>query len=74
MNTGKTSTRKAFKLAEAFVVANKGQWDHHAWEAFIDQATEEGVLGESDEVKRNLGNMLECGKFFYQQGESQHRT
>ncbi len=69
MSNGKATAKKAFKLAEAFVVANKGKWDHESWEELIRQAADVGVSADNDEAKRNLGNLVESGKYFFQQGD-----
>ena len=69
MSDGKATAKKAFKLAEAFIIANKGQWNHESWEELIQQAADAGLSAEDDEAKRNLGNLVESGKFFFQQGE-----
>lgn len=47
-----------------FVVKNKGEWDHDAWEAFVADAVKLGV-SDTDEDKRSLGNILEASKAFY---------
>lgn len=71
MSNGKATARKAFKLAEAFVVANGGRWDHDSWEELIRQAADAGLSVDNDETKRNLGNLVESGKFFFKKGEGE---
>lgn len=51
-------------LCVKFIDANKGTWDHEAWEGLLKQVAKAGVE-ITDEVKINLGNMLESGKYFY---------
>jgi hypothetical protein len=50
--------------AGKFVVKQKGQWEHDEWESLVAQVEKLGVKCD-DEVRRNLGNMLEALKFFY---------
>jgi len=58
--------QKVLDLAGKFVVSHKGTWDHTAWENFLTKAEKTGI-GLDDEAKRNLGNILEATKYFYQQ-------
>lgn len=51
-------------LAEKFVCERKGEWDHEAWECLLADAAKTG-MDMGDEAKRNLGNILECMKYFY---------
>ena len=55
---------KVLELAEKFVTAKKGCWDHVQWEEFLASAAKAGVTID-DESKRSLGNLLESAKFFY---------
>lgn len=55
--------RKVFDLAEAFVSKQNGVWEHTDWEAFLESITRDGIP-VTDETKRNLGNILEAGKYF----------
>ena len=52
-------------LSGAFVVAQKGRWNHADWEAFL-KKTEAAGVKLTDEAKRNLGNLLEASKHFYE--------
>jgi len=63
----KTPLEKLFDLSGRFIVAQKGDWNHSDWERFLEGIAGLGVTGDSitDEDKRNLGNMLEAGKHFY---------
>ncbi len=56
--------QKLLSLAGKFIAERNGEWNHGDWETFLDEA---GKLGfdHNDEAKRNLGNMLEAGKYFY---------
>lgn len=51
-------------MAGKFVEEQRGKWEHKDWEAFLDQVNKAGVE-LTDEVKRNLGNVLEASKHFY---------
>jgi hypothetical protein len=51
-------------LCLTFINAKKGTWDHAAWEGLLAQVAKTGIE-ITDEVKINLGNMLEAGKYFY---------
>lgn len=65
MPSGKTVLNKVFTLAEGFVVAQKADWGHEEWEKLLDKAAKAGVDVSDEEVKRNLGNILEGGKHLY---------
>lgn len=58
--------QKILDLAGKFVVFHKGAWDHSDWETFLSKVEQSGI-GLNDEAKRNLGNILEATKYFYQQ-------
>ncbi len=58
------SVEALLALAGKFVVAQKGDWDHEAWEALLTEVEGMG-LELTDECKRNLGNVLEASKYFY---------
>ncbi len=64
MAAAKNSLEKLLELAGQFVTKQKGTWEHENWEALLTKA---GALGmpTDDESKRNLGNILEAGKYFY---------
>jgi len=63
----KTLLEKLFAVSGQFIVKQKGNWNHSDWERFLEAIVGLGVTGDgiSDEDKRNLGNMLEAGKHFY---------
>jgi hypothetical protein len=56
---------EAFKLAQKFVRSKKGEWGHGDWEKLVKEAQKCG-LDMDDEGKRNLGNLLETGKVFFE--------
>jgi non-homologous end joining protein Ku len=58
--------QKLMRMAGKFVADQNGEWDHDAWEDLLAKAAKLGVA-EDDESRRNLGNILEAGKFFHQQ-------
>jgi hypothetical protein len=55
---------KILKTAGDFVIAQKGDWDHDAWEGLLASVSGLG-LDVEDDFKRNLGNVLEATKYFY---------
>ena len=63
----KTNLEVILERSAKFVVEKKGQWDHQAWENFLESL---GGLGLSldDETKRHLGNILESSKHLYENG------
>ncbi|MGI6461361.1 MAG: hypothetical protein ACOX5J_14955 [Candidatus Hydrogenedentales bacterium] len=65
MAAAKVGVERLLALAGQFIAKQKGVWEHEDWEAFLAKA---GALGMpmDDECKRNLGNILEAGKFFYE--------
>ncbi len=64
MAEARTVLQKVMEHAVQFVVAQKGAWDHDAWEKFAERVAKLGTAMD-DEGKRNLGNILEGCKFFY---------
>ena len=63
-----TTRHGLFDLLECvgqFVVKQKGSWEHPEWEALMEHVGKSGFILE-DEGKRNLGNLLEAAKYFYQ--------
>jgi hypothetical protein len=60
----KNATIDLMDLAGSFVVKKKGAWNHDDWEKLLGQAEKLG-MPQGDEAKRNLGNMLEAGQYFY---------
>jgi len=59
---------KLMDAVEKFVVKHRGQWNHSEWEQMTQEASQLGYPCEEDECKRNLGNILESCKFFYNYG------
>lgn len=59
---------KLIDAVEKFVVKHRGQWNHSEWEQMTREASQLGYPCEEDECKRNLGNILESCKFFYNHG------
>lgn len=51
-------------MAGEFVEKQRGKWEHKDWEGFLDKVNKAGVE-LTDELKRNLGNVLEASKHFY---------
>ncbi len=64
MATSKNSLQEMLDMAGKFVTQQKGKWEHKDWEAFLSKVSKAGVE-LTDEVKRNLGNILEASKHFY---------
>jgi hypothetical protein len=64
MAAAKNTLQKLLDQAGQFVTKQKGSWDHAQWEAFLESTAKAGVE-PNDEVKRNLGNILEASKYFY---------
>jgi len=64
MAAAKSSVEKLLELAGQFITKQQGIWEHEDWEALLTKA---GALGMpmDDECKRNLGNILEAGKYFF---------
>ncbi|GMU92390.1 MAG: hypothetical protein AMXMBFR4_14480 [Candidatus Hydrogenedentota bacterium] len=60
----KNPVQNLLDMAGDFVTEQKGKWEHKDWEAFLGQVQKAGVT-LTDEVKRNLGNILEASKHFY---------
>lgn len=58
--------KRIFTLAEAFIVSQGAHWGHDEWEELLEEAKAKGVDVEDDEAKRNLGNIIEGGRFFYE--------
>lgn len=56
--------QELLNMAGRFVEEQRGKWEHKDWEGFLDQVNKAGVE-LTDEVKRNLGNVLEASKHFY---------
>jgi len=53
-----------FDLAAKFVTSQQGNWSHNDWEDLLEKVDKTGFC-INDDTKRNLGNLLEAGKFFY---------
>ena len=64
MATSKNPMQQLLDMAGNFVTQQKGKWEHKDWEAFLGQVSKAGVE-LTDEVKRNIGNILEASKHFY---------
>jgi hypothetical protein len=64
MPAAKNPTRKLFDLAGEFVTSQQGNWNHNDWESLLEKVGKAG-FSVDDDTKRNLGNLLEAGKFFY---------
>jgi hypothetical protein len=60
----KNKMQKVLEEAAKFVAKRKGEWDHAAWEEFLESAAELG-FGKDFETCRNLGNVLEGAKYLY---------
>lgn len=60
----KTTLESLLDLTAKFVIDQKGAWDHGDWEAFLAKAAALG-FEDNDEMRRNLGNILESCKYFY---------
>ena len=64
MPPAKNAAQKVLEEVGKFVTANKGEWDHSDWEGFLGQIEKIG-FNLNDEVKRNVGNLLEDAKALY---------
>lgn len=64
MANPKTNLRDLLDMTGKFVEQQRGKWEHKDWEAFLDKVSKAGIE-LTDEVKRNLGNILEASKHFY---------
>lgn len=60
----KSKLQKVLEEAGKFVSKRKGEWDHAAWEEFIEQVAALGYAKDF-ETCRNLGNILEGAKYLY---------
>jgi hypothetical protein len=56
--------KQLLDMTGKFVEQQRGKWEHKDWEAFLDKMSKAGI-DLTDEVKRNLGNILEASKHFY---------
>ncbi|MBI4558816.1 MAG: hypothetical protein HY706_14635 [Candidatus Hydrogenedentes bacterium] len=61
----KSGLEKLLGMAGEFVVKQHGDWNHADWEGLVEKVSMNGVAAD-DESKRNLGNILEASKYFYQ--------
>lgn len=68
MAAKKNEVQKLLELAGDFVTKRNGDWDHEEWEGFLKKAEKIGAVSD-DQGKRNLGNILEAAKFFYQRAD-----
>lgn len=62
----KHDARAVFELAGKFIAKHEGAWDHEAWEKMVDAVAALG-FEMHDEARRNLGHLLEAGKYFQAQ-------
>lgn len=58
------AVQKILAMAGKFVVAQEGNWDHAAWEKFLNKAAKLGVELD-DGNKHKLGELLEAAKYFH---------
>jgi hypothetical protein len=56
---------KLLTRVEQFVTSQNGRWTHAEWEGLVEDARKFGFPFDEDECKRNLGNILEASKYFY---------
>lgn len=68
MAAKKNEVQKLLELAGDFVTKRNGDWDHAEWEGFLKKAEKISAVSD-DQGKRNLGNILEAAKFFYQRAD-----
>ncbi len=66
MPSSKNAVQKVLDEAGKFVSSNSGVWEHSDWEAFLAQVEKLGFELD-DEIKRNVGNILEASKDLYHQ-------
>ena len=59
-----TPIQKLLTLSGKFIAEQKGTWEHEDWLKLVEKASKLGFAA-TDENKRNLGNILEAGKYFY---------
>ena len=64
MPPAKNAVQKILDEAGKFVTTHKGAWEHSDWEEFLSGVEKQGFQ-LSDEVKRNVGNILEASKALY---------
>lgn len=62
----KPAVNKVYELAATFLDEHDGAWDHEAWESLVSEVASLG-LEPNDELRRNLGNILEASKYFLTQ-------
>ena len=58
------AVQKLLTMAGKFVAKHEGDWDHEDWEKFLAKIATYGIPLD-DETRRNLGNILEAGKYFH---------
>jgi len=63
----KAILQSLLELAGQFVIDRKNNWNHDDWEALLTKMAAKGII-INDESKRNLGNILESCKYFYEVG------
>jgi hypothetical protein len=59
---------KLLGRVDKFVTQHDGHWNHSDWEQLVEEARAMGFPFDDDECKRNLGNILEASKYFYERG------
>ena len=64
MPPAKNAVQKILEEAGKFVAAHGGTWVHEDWEGFLAQIEKQGFV-LNDELKRNVGNILEASKGLY---------
>ncbi|MBI2435616.1 MAG: hypothetical protein HYV26_22400 [Candidatus Hydrogenedentes bacterium] len=69
----KHTMQAVLELAGKFIVKQDGDWDHDSWEGFVGDVAELGVTVD-DDLRRNLGNVLEAGKCLYAAGDSSKKA
>ncbi|MDX9975291.1 MAG: hypothetical protein RBU21_20050 [FCB group bacterium] len=60
---------KLLSGVEKFVLKHQGEWGHDEWEKLVADSRALGYPFDDDECRRNLGNILEASKYFYQRGD-----
>ena len=69
----KTTVSKVLDLVKKFLEKHEGTWDHSAWESLVEELESIGLTA-NDEMRRNLGNILEACKYFHGQEPTKQVT
>ena len=69
----KATVSKVLDLVKKFIEKHDGVWDHSAWESLVEELQSSG-LSADDEMRRNLGNILEACKYFLGQEPTKQST